>query len=51
MAEAMRWDEAMRGATVVDGSGRSRFEVDMGLAEGSIVEGGADTSARPRRNI
>jgi N-acyl-D-amino-acid deacylase len=41
MDEAIRWDEVIRGATIVDGSGRPRFEADVALGGGRIAKIGA----------
>ncbi len=38
MTEATLWDEVIRNATVVDGSGGPRFEADVALAEGRIAK-------------
>lgn len=44
----MALDLVIRGGTVVDGSGKSRFTADVGIADGKIVEVGRITSVAAR---
>ncbi|MBW2269724.1 MAG: amidohydrolase family protein [Deltaproteobacteria bacterium] len=50
MSDATQCDLVIRGATIVDGSGRSRFEADLGIRDTRIVEIGS-VGARGSKEI